>query len=287
MAHRRPEDLPADDHVHSQFSWDAVDGDLEATCARAVALGLPALSFTEHVDLTAWLPPPGGWHWPDGVRGSIDAHGRFLGAPLEVDAYVAEVDRCRALFPDLRIRCGIELSEGHWYPDAVRDLLGRGFDRVVGSVHTLEDLQVPHEAGEVERAYAQRAPLDVVLAYLREVGAMAASDAPFDVLGHIDYPLRHWPDDAGPVPWDALEEPVRHALAVLAGSDRALEVNTTLPLDLRVVRWWRDAGGRSVSFGSDAHSPGELAQRFREVSAAVAACGFGPADDPTALWGRT
>lgn len=283
--------LPADDHVHSRFSWDAVEGDLEGTCRRAVELGLPAVSFTEHVDLTAWAAPPGGWAWPPGVRGSIDGHGRFLAAPLDVEAYRAAVERCRGLFPDLLVRCGIELSEGHWHPEAVRELLGAGptgggFDRVVGSVHTLDDLRTPGEHVEVDAGYTQRAALDVVLAYLTEVRAMVAADTPFEVLGHVDYPLRHWPREAGPPPWDAIEDQARHTLSVLAASGRALEVNTSLPMDLRLVRWWHEAGGDAVSFGSDAHSPADLARRFREVAAAVTACGFRPADDPTALWGR-
>jgi len=45
--------LPADGHVHSQWSWDAHDvGAMADTCARAVLLGLPAVAFTEHVDFT-------------------------------------------------------------------------------------------------------------------------------------------------------------------------------------------------------------------------------------------
>ena len=44
--------LPADGHVHTEFSWDADRGDMNATCARAVALGLPVVAFTEHVDFT-------------------------------------------------------------------------------------------------------------------------------------------------------------------------------------------------------------------------------------------
>ena len=47
--------LPLDGHVHSEWSWDALAGDLEATCARAVERGLPAVAFTEHVDHTRWL----------------------------------------------------------------------------------------------------------------------------------------------------------------------------------------------------------------------------------------
>ena len=40
-----------------------------------------------------------------------------------------------------------------------------------------------------------------------------------------------------------------------------------LPLHPTVVRWWHEAGGDAVTFGSDAHEPAELARRFREASA--------------------
>jgi histidinol-phosphatase (PHP family) len=278
--------LPADDHSHSQFSWDSFEGNMEASCERAVALGVPAISFTEHVDFTVWSAPPGGWAWDERVRGSYDGHGHFMGAPLEVDAYQAAIERCRERFPELVVRSGVEMSEVHWHSEAVRDILSRGFDRVVGSVHTLNDLRAPGEHILVDHAVAQRKPIEVLSAYLTEVEAMAASDGPFEILGHIDFPLRHWVADDGPMPWDDVEEQTRHVLKVLAGSGRALEVNTALPLDLRVVRWWHDAGGGAVSFGSDAHSPDHVGQRFRETSAAVAAVGFRPTADPTAFWAR-
>jgi PHP domain len=46
--------LPADSHVHSEWSWDAPDGSMERTCARAVDMGLPAVAFTDRADYTAW-----------------------------------------------------------------------------------------------------------------------------------------------------------------------------------------------------------------------------------------
>jgi hypothetical protein len=46
--------LLADGHVHSEWSWDAERGSMEQTCARAVAVGLPAIAFTEHADYTTW-----------------------------------------------------------------------------------------------------------------------------------------------------------------------------------------------------------------------------------------
>ena len=47
--------LPPDNHVHSEFSWDARNGSMRASCQRAIELGLPSIAFTEHVDMTAWV----------------------------------------------------------------------------------------------------------------------------------------------------------------------------------------------------------------------------------------
>lgn len=45
--------------MHSEWSWDALKGSMERTCARAVAIGLPAVAFTEHADYTTWTVPEG------------------------------------------------------------------------------------------------------------------------------------------------------------------------------------------------------------------------------------
>lgn len=45
---------PADNHVHSEWSWDAQYGSMERSSARAIHLGLPSIAFTEHVDHTVW-----------------------------------------------------------------------------------------------------------------------------------------------------------------------------------------------------------------------------------------
>jgi histidinol phosphatase-like PHP family hydrolase len=51
--------LPSDGHVHSEWSWDALAGSMEGTCARAIEVGLPAVAFTEHLDHTVWADEGG------------------------------------------------------------------------------------------------------------------------------------------------------------------------------------------------------------------------------------
>ncbi len=88
-------------HVHSQWSWDALRGDMRATCARAVQIGLRSLAFTEHADFTPWQLHDA--EVPRGVRGRVSPGGTFLGEPLDVEGYLECVEDCRRRFPELRI----------------------------------------------------------------------------------------------------------------------------------------------------------------------------------------
>jgi histidinol-phosphatase (PHP family) len=52
------------------------------------------------------------------------------------------------------------------------------------------------------------------------------------------------------------------------------------------VRWWREAGGQAVQYGSDAHQPDRVAEGFAIATQMVEAAGFKPASDPTGHWRR-
>jgi histidinol-phosphatase (PHP family) len=268
--------LPADGHVHSEWSWDAEAGSMLATCERAVRVGLPAVAFTEHADYTVWTVPAGG---------PGQAEQRFTPPPLDVEGYLASLHLCRERFPGLRVVTGVELSEPHWHPDAVAGLLRAGpFDRVLGSVHSVragaDRLLEPRDA------YGELPAGRVVRDYLAEAARMAGGDAPFAVLAHIDYPVRGWP--GGPARHDPadFEEDYRAALRALAGSGRALEFNTVVPLHPVILRWWHEEGGDAVSFGSDAHRPEALAAGLAEAADLAESCGFRPGRHPYDLWGR-
>ena len=276
--------LPPDGHVHTEWSWDAAAGSMERSCARAVELGLPTIAFTEHDDFTSWVigPEVSTAARPQKMA-QIGPGDRFCPPPLDAAGYLASVQRCRDLFPGLRILSGTELGEPHWHEDQVKAVLGAGtFDRVLGSVHSLE------LAGTrlVDYLFARAEPRDLIRAYLGEVLRLVESPAPFAVLAHIDYPLRHWPEQAGPFDAAGFEDEYRTVLAALAGSGRALEVNAVVPLPPVIARWWHQAGGEALVFGSDAHEPSSVARRFAELAATAEAAGFHPGRYPHDFWRR-
>jgi len=277
--------LPADSHVHSEWSWDAARGSMDRTCARALELGLPAVAFTEHVDHTVWSLDRS--HVDEGAHllNFASSDGLVTPGPFDAAGYLEAIAECRQRHPDLRILSGLELGEPHLHPDAVARVLSAGtFDRVLGSLHCLPDGDGWTEPGEL---FGRRPAADIVRAYLRDVAAMVAADDTFEVLAHIDYPVRSW-DEATAGPFDPAEFEVefRQALEAAALAGKAVEINTVLPLHPMVVRWWHDVGGGAVSFGSDAHEPAALARRFREARHLAEACGFRPGRDPHDLWER-
>ncbi|TDE38834.1 PHP domain-containing protein [Nonomuraea mesophila] len=278
--------VPADSHVHSEWSWDAPRGSMERSCARAVELGLTAIAFTEHVDHTVWTVALDALAPGDHLATLAAPDGLLTPPAFDPASYLEEIERCRERFPALRILSGLELGEPHWHAAAVAKVLAAGrFDRVLGSLHCL-----PHGDGFAEPPglYGHRPAADVVRDYLAEVARLAAGSEAFSVLAHIDYPIRYWPErEAGPFDPAAFEEGFRHALRTTARSGRALEINTRIPLHAVIVRWWHEEGGEAVTFGSDAHEPAAVARGLRDAADLAQAHGFRPGRNPYDLWPRT
>ena len=270
----------ADNHVHSQWSYDTgPQASMAAACARAVELGLPSVAFTEHLDFTD--PGPAD---PLAAAG-LQRHDAGGIRPLDVPGYLAALAECRDRFPALRILSGVEAGEPHLFAASAAAIVGSGrFDRVLGSVHGVRTGGQLVYSGWLLR---QDPPAEVMRRYFAEVVAMIEGSGLFEVLAHLDFPRRYWPGSAGEYTEAAFEAEYRAVLRALAASGRVLEINTASPLlSVSVLRWWAEEGGDAVSFGSDAHLPWHVGARFGQASAVAAAAGFRPGRDPAGFWRR-
>jgi histidinol-phosphatase (PHP family) len=270
----------ADNHVHSQWSYDTgPQASMAAACARAMELGLPSVAFTEHLDFTA--PGPAD---PLAAAG-MQRHDAGGIRPLDVPGYLAALAECRDRFPALRILSGVEAGEPHLFAASAAAAVGSGrFDRVLGSVHGVRTGGQLVYSGWLLR---QDPPASVMRRYFAEVVAMIEGSGLFEVLAHLDFPRRYWPGSAGEYTEAAFEAEYRAVLRALAASGRVLEINTASPLlSVSVLRWWVEEGGAAVSFGSDAHLPWHVGARFQQASAIAAAAGFRPGRDLAGFWRR-
>ena len=282
--------LPGDDHVHTEFSYDAERGSMLAACQQAVDLGLPSIAFTEHIDRTPWhVPPEFQSKFDDMFRGGIDHHHCFHAPEFDVDGYFEMVERCRRRYPSLRILAGLELGEPHWFPEHTTELLGSGqFDRVLGSIHSVKVADHYRLIDEWFRSEAlvEAAEDAAVHQYLAEAVAMIKANDDFEVFAHIDYLTRQIVATGRSHDPRRYEESYRETLRALAGSERVLEINTRVPLDPIIVMWWHDMGGGAISFGSDAHEGPKVGHGFEAAAAMAESIGYGPRPDRLDFWHR-
>ena len=106
---------PIDGHVHSEWSWDAADGNMIESCKTAMRMGLPGIAFTEHVDLTPWkITPPVYERLSQRYRDMVSPAASLTPPLFDVEGYLGSIEHCRYEFPDLHIlTTGIGRSSRH------------------------------------------------------------------------------------------------------------------------------------------------------------------------------
>ncbi len=246
---------PPDYHIHTRFSSDCLV-EMSEMCRAAVDRGLSEIGFTEHLDLD-----PGDADLP----------------PYRIEAWWEEIERCRHAFKGLlTIRAGIELGEPHRYPKTVQGVLQRfPWDYALGALHWVDSELIFHEA------YFQRSAERAYLDYFEELGRMAEAGG-FDILAHLDVVKRYAVEHYGRYDPARYEREIRGVLRTCVARGIALEVNTCtlrrpigeMSPDRTVIDWYREAGGRWVTLGSDAHLAQDVGAGFDRAVATVQAAGF-------------
>jgi histidinol-phosphatase (PHP family) len=270
-----------DNHCHTQWSWDTMsDASMSRSCEQAISLGVPAVAFTDHLD---FIDPVA----QDKVLiEGLDPHRYSRMSLLDVPGYFASVEDCRQRYPSLRILFGAEIGEAHLFNVSARTMAASwGFDRILGSLHAIP---LNGRLTAAEDLFQLLPADDVMRQYFAEVIRLIEGSDLFQVLAHLDFPRRNWPAQAGQYEEKAFEAEYRAVLAALAGSGRVLELNSKSPMaSVELLRWWHEAGGTAVSFGSDAHQPWRVAAKFKEAASIAEAGGFSPGRDPFDFWRRT
>jgi histidinol-phosphatase (PHP family) len=247
---------PADYHMHTPLCRHAT-GEPGEYAARAVAIGLTEIGFSEHSP----MPRDDFDNW------RMYAH--------QLDEYVAKVRQAQRDFPNLTIRLALEVDYLPGYEDWIRGLAARHpWDYFIGSVHYVSDDWVVDNPHEISK-WKNRDPFEVWSAYFERL-TQAAETGFFEIIGHVDLPKKfgHRP----PQDCTALYEKFLNAAKK---HNCAIELNTAgLRKDCREIYPSRQIlefafqKGVPITFGSDAHAPGEVGMNFAEAIQLARGAGY-------------
>ena len=253
-------DLPLDAHLHTDQSPDS-RVPIDAYAAMAAARGISELAITDHVDFDRRDPAYEYVAFAARERTVREAADRW--APRGVE-----------------IRFGVELTYNtSWEADIRAHLRRHRYDYMIGSVHDWPDS--PFVPWRVDTWTRNRRIDEVVGPYFEQIEAAARSGL-FDTIGHLDVVKRYVYPHVLPSDFAARPELMDRALAAVAVSGAALEVNTsglrhrvgeTYPPPWAVVRY-RELGGVRAVTGSDAHREDWFAWGLEAGYRVLAEAGF-------------
>jgi len=249
---------PADYHMHTPLCRHAT-GEPGEYAARAVALGLAEIGFSDH------SPMP------------QDDFDDWRMRANQLDEYVAKVHQAQKDFPQLTIRLALEVDYLPGYEDWIRGLAARHpWDYFIGSVHYVSDdwaIDNPQKISE----WNNRDAFEVWSAYFERL-TRAAETGFFEIIGHADLPKKFGhrpsrdPGCAGSFAEASCTPLYEKFLNAARKSHCAIELNTAgLRKDCREIYPSREIlqlafqKGVPITFGSDAHAPGEVGMNFAEA----------------------
>ena len=188
--------------------------------------------------------------------------------------YVADVQQARKDHPQLSIRLGLEVDFMPGQETWIRKLAGlHPWDYFIGSVHYVGswDIDNPRKLSE----WKKHDPYEVWSMYF-DLLTQAAESGLFEIIGHADLPKKFgiYPErDCTPL--------FERFLQAAARAQVAMELNTAgLRKDCREIYpaprivQLAKKHGVAITFGSDAHAPGEVGMNFTEALALARAAGY-------------
>ena len=254
-------------HTHSLFSFDGAENSTpDALCRRALEVGLTDLAITDHCD----------------VNGEVEK----IYPIYDSDAAYAAVMEAKEKYKGrLNLLYGIELGNAHHYPDYAREVLARhNYEFVIGSLHNLRGVPDFYYINyEKMREPIINQLFDRALDEMLEMCAFDVDGkSPFTTLGHITYMHRYVTVAKRTMDFAPHHEKIRALYELIIKRDIALELNVStlakglgisMPT-LELLKTYRDAGGRLITVGSDAHAPEMLGKAIRKGYALLEAAGF-------------
>jgi histidinol-phosphatase (PHP family) len=223
-------------------------GEPSEYAAHAVALGLTEIGFSDHAPMRK------------------DDFDKWRMNSNKLDEYVEKVRRAQKDFPQLTIKLALEVDYLPGQEEWIRELAAKHpWDYFIGSVHYVSDSWAIDNPDQISE-WKKRDAFEVWAVYFDWL-TRAADSGLFEIIGHADLPKKF-----GIYPQQDCTALFERFLETAAKKNVAIELNTAglrkdcreiypSPRLLKIAK----AKGVAITFGSDAHAPGEVGMNFAEA----------------------
>lgn len=261
----------ADYHIHSEFSDDSREP-MENQIERGIEIHLDEMCFTDHVDY-------GIKRDQDDPRGIVyrqvdDAGNVEPMSNVNFPLYFDKIHHIQKKYADrITIKAGLEFGiQSITIQDFEKlyDRYNKDLDFILLSMHQVNNQEFWN--GEYFKGRTQKEYND---AYYEEIYKVQKSFKHYSVLAHLDLLTRY--DPAGPYPFEEEEDKIAEILKQAIRDDKGIEINTsswhyglrdTQP-SRKILKLYKDLGGKIFTFGSDAHKTEYLGDHFKDAQRIV------------------
>ncbi|MBQ7653868.1 MAG: histidinol-phosphatase HisJ family protein [Clostridia bacterium] len=247
-----------DMHIHTANSFDGHHSAMRM-CEAAVKKGIRSVTFTDHCET------------------DIFRQGNFQTAMTHS---IVEAAKAKSAFTGtLLVNIGIELGQPCYDVETAEKIIsGYEYDQIIGSVHNLRGEKDFYFIEDYKKINIE----DTLNEYFDEILTMI-NWGNFDVLAHLDYPLRYAVGEQKvDVDMAKFSKKTDEILSLLVEKEISLEINTsglrqaigrTLP-GVEILKRFRELGGSMITVGSDAHLEDHVGAGVEEAMTLAKECGF-------------
>lgn len=258
-------------HIHCEFSDDSPTP-MEKQIETAISKRIDEMCFTDHVDYGIkrdWDDPRGIlYREPDGMSSSNSDPEPM--ANVDYPKYFAKIERMQAQYHgEIIIKKGLEFGiQTITIPDFEK-LYAKYEDQLdftLLSMHQVNNQEFwtqDFQRGKMQKEYNDE--------YYDEIYKVQQSFKHYSVLAHIDLLARY--DPAGIYPFEKEEDKIAEILKLAIQDGKGIELNTsswhyglsdTQP-SRKILKLYKDLGGKILTIGSDAHVPQYVADHYDEA----------------------
>ena len=257
--------IKSDQHMHSSFSGDS-KAQIPDIINSAIEKNLDTICLTDHFD-------------PLFPCYRADEDNIFELDTVRYNEMAVKLRNNEEIQSKINVRVGVELGIYPKIYDMCKDIAKEyPYDFIILSSHT---------AGGIDPYWPEywegKDPIDGIKMYYEEILQNLQNYDDFDVYGHLDYCVRYTKTTPEQRSLKYYKEIIREIFRIIVDEGKGIEINSgglrrkgfeLFNPSTEILTFYKECGGKIITFGSDAHTPEDVAYGIKEAGDILKGIGF-------------